>query len=207
MGRELLRRLSLERMGWVGFEITTPHTLALQLARLGLDSASLKTLDAFEQQSILDEALDLCISSGDGELGNLSEGVGLREKVYGAISALRMAGIEVSTLESARLKTLSKRLFLLRMLKRYERLLYERRQADSAVIFQLALEALETEGNQLPSVLGADRLVLTPGLTTRGLIGRLLAGLQTRGASVLETDPVVGIDIPDGILWNRHTEP
>ncbi|GIS81135.1 MAG: hypothetical protein CM1200mP14_27010 [Gammaproteobacteria bacterium] len=66
MGRELLRRLSLERMGWVGFEFTTPHTLALQLARLGLDSASLKTLDAFEQQSILDEALDLCISSGDG---------------------------------------------------------------------------------------------------------------------------------------------
>ena len=119
MGRELLRRLSLERMGWVGFEITTPHTLALQLARLGLDSASLKTLDAFEQQSILDEALDLCISSGDGELGNLSEGVGLGGKVSGAISARRRAGMEVSTLESARLKTLSKRLFVLRMLKRY----------------------------------------------------------------------------------------
>ena len=207
LGRELLRRLSLEGTGWIGFEITTPRTLALQLARPGLEHESLRPLDAFEQQSVLDEALDLSISSGDGELGSLSEGVGFREKVYEAITALRMAGIEPRALESARLTTFSRRLFLVRTLKHYERLLYERRRADSALVVQLALDTLEKEGNQLPSLLGVDLLFLMPGLRTRGLTGRLLAALLTRGGSVLETDPVLGIETPDGILWNRHTHP
>ena len=58
----------------------------------------------------------------------------------------------------------------------------------------------------MPESLGADELLLLPGLSTRGLTGRLLTALQARGAKVLETDPVVGLEVPDAVLWNRHAE-
>jgi hypothetical protein len=58
----------------------------------------------------------------------------------------------------------------------------------------------------MPDTLGADVVVLVPGVSTRGLNGQLLSALQARGAKVLETDPVVGLDVPDSILWNRHSD-
>ena len=47
-GRELLRRLSLEGPGWVGFEVVTQAQLALGLARDGMEQAALRAMDAFD---------------------------------------------------------------------------------------------------------------------------------------------------------------
>ena len=206
-GRELVRRLSLQDGGWVGFDISTIRPLALRLARAGLDSSSLRPIDAFENQALLDDALDRAVAAEGRGLGELSEGVGFRERVHGAITALRMAEVGPERLDSVRLADWSKRLFLLRMLQQYERLLDKQHLADTALVLKLALAALEEEGNQFPPALGADVVLLVPGMTTRGLKGRMLAALQARGAVVLETDPVIGLETPDALLWNRHGEP
>ncbi len=205
-GRELLRRLALEGKGWLGLEVTTPRPLASRLARDELARLNLRILDPFDQQALLDEALDAAMVAEDGGLGELSEGVGFRERVHEGITALRLAGIGPKQLDATRLADWSKKLFLLRILQRYERLLVERRRADTATVFEHALAALEAEGNRMPSTLGVEEVWLVPGLTTRGLGGRLLSALQARGAKVLETDPVVGLEVPDSILWNRRVE-
>lgn len=203
VGRELLRRLSLGGHGWIGFEVTTVGKVAHLLAERGLQRDGIGVVDAFEHQALLDTALDSALAVEDGRLAELSEGVGFREKVHGAVNAMRLAGIEARTLDGARFSQWEKKLFLLRVLQRYERLLSERRRADVAAVLDLALEALDGAGGTLPTHLGADAVCLVPGLSTRGLIGRMVAALAGRGAVLLETDPVEGLDPPKGVLWGR----
>lgn len=204
MARELLRRLSLHGGGWIGFEVTTPARLAQHLARANLAKSGLALIDAFERQALLDQALDSALAAEGGALGDLGEGVGFREKVHGAITELRMAGIGLQELDAARFRQWEKKLFLLRVLQRYERLLAVRHKADPASVVRLALSALEDEGGHLPDSIGADVVLLLPGLATRGLTGQLVSALAARGAKVLETDAVMGLDAPDSVLWNRR---
>lgn len=203
VGRELLRRLALEGTGWIGFEVTTPHRLAQRLAVAGLERGGLTVLDRFDHQALLDRALDGALAAERGSLGDLSEGVGFREKVHGAVNALRLAGIGPKELDAARFSQWEKKLFLLRVLQRYERLLTERRRADPATVLRLALAALEDAGGKLPETLEAEVVLLLPGLGMRGLDGRLVGALTARGAKVLETDPVLGLDPPEAVLWGR----
>jgi len=72
---------------------------------------------------------------------------------------------------------------------------------------RLALAALEAAGRQLPESLDTDVVVLLPGIGTRGLQGRLLSELGARGAKLLETDPVIGPEVPGKILWGRTAAP
>jgi CRISPR/Cas system-associated exonuclease Cas4 (RecB family) len=200
-GRELLRRLSLVGDGWIGFEVTTPSPLALRLARPEMERAGLGVLDAFERQALLDEAMDAAMPRQGGDLAALVDGVGFRERVHGAIEALRLAGIGSVSVERARLSDWEKRRFLARTLQRYEELLRERRKLDEADLLRFGLDALEREGAMVPDALEADVVLLLPGLGTRGLAGKLVSALGARGAKVLETDGVVGLETPEPVLW------
>lgn len=206
-GRELLRRLAIVGEGWVGFEVVTPQRLAQKLAQRGLDEAGLDVLDKFEQQALLDRALDSALAAEEGVFGELSEGVGFRERVHQAILALRLAEICPRKLDDARFAQWEKKLFLVRVLQRYERLLNERRRADTATLLRLAMTELETEGGRMPAGLEADQLLLLPGLSMRGLHGDLISALSACGGRVLETDPVFGLDVPGSLLWGRCGEP
>ncbi|HUF75083.1 MAG TPA: PD-(D/E)XK nuclease family protein [Longimicrobiales bacterium] len=201
VGRELLRRLSLSGEGWIGFEVTTPRPLALRLARPAMEPEHLVVLDAFEARALLDDAMDVALRSEGPELGALADGVGFREAVHGSIEALRLAGIGVQALDRARLSGAHRKRFLRRVLQRYEQLLSERRRVDTAEVFRLGLAGLEAHGARLPPELDAEVLLLLPGLGTRGLTGKLIAALSARGARVMETDPVHGLDTPPKMLW------
>lgn len=89
-GRELLRRLSLSHGGWIGFEVTTPRPLALRLARPAMERSGLSLTDAFEEQALLDRALDSALAPDDGVLGALCDGVGFRQRVHEAVAAMRL---------------------------------------------------------------------------------------------------------------------
>jgi len=206
-GRELLRRLALAGEGWIGFEVTTPHRIAQRLALSVLDEEGIRLVDPFEQQALLDEALDSVLVTESGTLAELAEGVGFRERVCGAILELRLGGIGPRELDASHFVQWEKKLFLLRVLQRYERILSERRRADKATMVRLALQALESEGARAPEALDADTVLLVPGLGTRGLQGRLVSGLAARGAKVLETDPVLGMDVPSTLLQGRRGPP
>lgn len=200
-GRELLRRLSLLGDGWVGFEVITPRPLALRLARSAMEQGGLAALDAFGRQALLDEAMDAAMPDPGSDVGALVDGVGFRERVHGAIEAMRLAGVSPDELATARLADWEKRTFLHRAFSSYEALLRERRRVDAAAVFAMGCDALDRAGSRLPDVLDADVLLLVPGLGTRGLAGRLISELSRRGAKVLETDAVVGLETPEPLLW------
>ena len=204
--RELLRRLSLVGEGWIGFEATTPRPLALRLAARSLEAERLTLLDAFDEQARLDAALDSALATARGGMGALSEGVGFRERVHEAVRAMRLAGVGQAELEAARLPDWRKRRFLQGVLRAYERLLDEERRADTATVLRLAVRVLDEGPAHAAVVLGADMVLMLPGLSRRGLTGRLVEALIDRGATVLETDPALGVEVPPSILW-RSGEP
>lgn len=206
-GRELLRRMALDGTGWIGFEVITPRPLALRLARPAMEADDLTLMDVFDARALLDETMDHALSREGSRFAVLADGVGFRERVHGAIDALRLAGIGVRELERARSMDAGKRRFLAHMLHRYEEALSARRRVDTADLMRLALAALEREGARLPPSLGFDVVVLLPGLGMRGLTGRLLSALASRGAKVVETDAVLGLEAPRQLLWRPSKEP
>ncbi len=202
-GRELLRQLARAGRGWVGLEVTTPGPLALRLARPSMAAEGLQPVDAFERQALLDEALDGALAAGGNEgLGELSEGVGFREAVHSSVVALRLAGVPPRDVREARMRDRRKRLFVARVLERYEGLLRDRRRADEASVLAFAIAGLErAAADGRTGALGADVVLLVPGLGRRGLGGHFVDGLLRHGARVLETDPVVGLPAPTAVLW------
>jgi ATP-dependent helicase/nuclease subunit B len=172
-----------------------------------MEASDVAALDAFESRALLDEAMDHALGREGAGLGALADGVGFRERAHGAIEAVRLAGIGAPELERTRAIAPAKRRFLGHMLQRYEESLVARRRVDTADILQLALAALEAEGSRLPQSLEFEVVLLLPGLGTRGLTGRLLAALATRGAKVLETDAVVGLEAPRRLLWRPAKDP
>src|SRR5690606_16078312 len=172
-GRELLRRLARDGRGWIGFEVTTPRPLAARLAAPLLRQMALTPLDAFAQRALLDEALDAALLAAEGPFGDLSEGVGFRDGVHGALLALRLAGVSPPAVERAELRDPAKRAFLATALRRYERLLQERARTDTAGIFALALRALLDGDGAGPALAGEIHLLQT-GISTRWIPGRHL---------------------------------
>lgn len=203
VGRELLRRLARGGEGWVGFEVTTPRALALRIAGPRLAADGLTPIDGFYRQSLLDEALDGALfAAPQAALGELAEGVGFREAVHGAVLALRAADLSPTGLRARRFRSLSRKLFLARVLERYEGVLRERRAADGAAIYRLAAEELG-DGAEAGRLLGAAVLLLVPGIGLRGLAGHFVRALRELGARPLPTDPTVGLQAPGGILWEE----
>ena len=173
------------------------------MAREVIARRHLSPLDSFEQLSFLDEALDAALLGARGIWADLSESVGFRERMHEAVLALRMAGVDATSVRRARLSDEEKRSILASVLQRYERLLVERGRLDDAGVYQLAVSQLEGGAVDPLRQLDAAALLLQPGLGVRGLAGRLIAALTGRGARVLRVDPPVGREVPEARLWSR----
>ncbi|MGE0160404.1 MAG: PD-(D/E)XK nuclease family protein [Gemmatimonadales bacterium] len=206
IGRELLRRTALAGSGWIGCEVVTPRPLALRLARPAMERTDAALIDSFETRALMDEAMDAALGDEASAFARLADGVGFRERAHGAVEALRLAGIGSNELTRAKLADRPKRAFLSRMLLRYEQTLASRRRMDTADLLRLALAAMEDAGATFPPALEADVVVLVPGLGLRGLTGRLVGGLVSRGAKVLESEPVYGLETPPRFLWKPSKE-
>ena len=194
-GSELLRALALHEGGWAGFEVTTPGRLAAQIAGPDLAAVGLTILDEFGQRALVDQAMDGVFATGEWpDLSILEHGVGFREAILGAVLALRLSGVAPESLASGP----ARRAFLGELLTSYQRTLVERHLADPAEVLRRATEVLTQDGSSGPD----DTIfLLLPGLGTRGGGGRFIDALQQRGATVLATDPVVGLPPPTAMIW------
>ncbi len=114
-----------------------------------------------------------------------------------------------------------KRALVTQVLARFETLLRAENRTDTAGMLKTAVQVLSTRGEthrrssaagdflheppkrERQNALPADtRIFLLPGLAGRGLEGRFLAELRRLGAVILKTDPVEGLRVPKGILWD-----
>ncbi len=210
-GRELLRALARAGCPWVGWEVLTPRPLALELAGAALRAEGLSLLDEFDEQALLDRAMDDALEEAgtdaeqEAELGfeALSEAVGFRGALAGAVRALRLGGVSGERLSRARFEDSDKKALLLRALHRYESALASAERVDGAGLLRRATDRVTTDGID---VLGAT-LYLTPGLSLRGYAGAFIRALIQAGAEVLTADPVRGLEAPSGWLWQESQVP
>ena len=207
-GRELLRRLSLTYGGWIGFEVTTPRPMALRLARAAMERAGLSTLDAVRRAVDARPRARFGVGLGGWRPRRALGGCGIPGQGPRSDSSASTRGGPLPSSST--------------------RLVWRTGESgfsccgssnDTSVFspsvgvptrlrcFGSVSAALEDAGGQLPASLDADLVLLLPGLGTRGLTGELIAALGARGARVLETDPVLGLDVPEAVLWNRQADP
>ncbi len=207
-GRELLRQLALRTGSWVGFEATTPRMLAITVAGPALAARGIRLTDAFDEEGLLDEAIDKVLLGGDeDEHARLARGVGMRRALARAVTTLRLAGTSTGKLREAPLPNRAKARVLSGILGAYETRLRGRGLTDSAGVFRAATWALQAKREGDPAdPLAHQRVFLVPGIERRGLAGRLLSALQGRGAQVLEADPVRGLAAPDSLMWRAARE-
>lgn len=222
-GKELLRQVALRGQSWAGFEVTTVRPLAMRYAADRLAGAGTRVVDAFDEQALLEQAIDEVIARGPAggshwRFAGLAEKVGFRDAVRNSVAALRLGGIDARALRRGAVVGAGRQALLTAVVGRFEGLLRSRNLADTAAVLEVATEVLGGAPEPLggdarrwaPSGTGAppripaedSPIFLVPGLSDRGLAGRFLRALEYRGATLLKTDPVVGLTAPRGILWD-----
>ncbi|HUE77412.1 MAG TPA: PD-(D/E)XK nuclease family protein [Longimicrobiales bacterium] len=202
VGRELLRALASRGRSWVGWEITTPRRLALDLAGGSL-SRGAAVADEFDEEAAVDAALDDVVSGEtDPSLRELAEAPGFRRAVANAIGAVRLAGIDAGRLRESRSSNTRVRDLLAAVLDGYDARLADEGLVDTAEMLTRAADAVDSSRDPLDGT----RVFLVPGLTMRGAGGRLVRALLEAGAHPLAADPVAGPE-PVGILWLADGSP
>lgn len=201
-GREVLGQLARRGCSWVGFEATTPLPLASRvLDRAGATGAK-RPVDEFEEQRLLEQALDDVIREAGGRWRELADKVGFRSAARSSVKEVRLAGFLGG--EWAKRPGASGRLRLVAAaLARFEELLEESGGYDEAWAFCRAAAVLEDRAVDV-----GGPAYLLPGHADAGLPGRFLRALTRRGAKVLRTDPVAGLNVPRPRrrLWNAAQE-
>ena len=214
-GRELLRQLALRAGSWVGFEATTTRMLAITVAGPALAARSIRLTDAFDEEGLLDEAIDEVLLGGEEDAhARLARGAGMRRALARAATTLRLAGVRTGRLADAPLADPAKARILSRVLTAYEGRLRERKLTDTAGVYRAATWVLRSgeEADRAgveagrTGALPGQRVYLAPGIEGRGLAGRFLSALRRGGAEVLEADPVRGLAVPGSVVWRAAPE-
>lgn len=196
-GRELLRQVALRGLSWMGFEVNTLRPLASKIVARELSAAGRTVIDSFDEHALVERAIDEALAAGrDFRFPTLREKVGFRDAVRHSVAALRLGGIDSRSIERPARPT-DRQALITAVLRRYEELLEAGNLADTAMVLETATRML---GAAAPPL--SDPTFLLPGLPDRGLAGRFARALQDRGAVLLRTDPVEGMPVPKGILWD-----
>lgn len=207
-GRELLRQLALRAGSWVGFEATTTRMLGIAVAGPALAARGIRLTDAFDEEGLLDEAIDeVLLGGGEDEHARLARGVGMRRALARAVTTLRLAGVRAGRLAGAPLADPAKARILSRVLGAYEGRLRKHDLTDTAGVYRAATWVLRSgEEADRADALAGQRVCLAPGIERRGLAGRFLSALSRQGAEVLAADPVRGLPVPASLAWREARE-
>lgn len=203
-GRELLRALASRGGSWLGWEISTPRRLALDVVGPALGHRGLALADDFHQEAGVDTALDRALEgTPDSPLVQLAETPGFRQAVAGAVRELGLAGIEPDRLRQTPASNPGLRALLAHVLEEYRRWLDEHELVGTGRVLADAAVAIREEG---AAALPAPVVRLVPGLSLGGSTGLLVRALLDAGAETLAHDQT-GVAAPAGMLWAEADEP
>jgi ATP-dependent helicase/nuclease subunit B len=199
-GRELLRALSLSGRAWVGWTPISLRQLAHEVVAVDVARRGLRTADGFDVMAVVDRAIDSVEAAGVASPFPRGVPAAYRDPLRRTVEALRQAGLSGHRAASAAGSDPKLRL-LAAVLSAYEAELGARGLLDGPALMALAADAVRAGARS------DARIFLLPGLGLRGEEGRLVRALMDRGATVLATDPVSGLDAPVGRLWAASPGP
>jgi RecB family exonuclease len=181
-GRELLAALARTEGGWVGWEVTTLRGIAEALSLTALANRKLRHASDIEVAGVADEAFASLLGTEGmhASLIALQDDPGTRAALLDVLQELRMGGVSSSDLR-ATASAFSASLSLL--LERYVEALGARALADSAEMFELALQHFDDE---FRFTYDKSRLYLIPTWPSIGLAARLRDRLIAMGAESLD---------------------
>lgn len=197
-GRELLRALALSGRAWIGWEPWSLRQLAHAVIALDVAREGLRTADPFDVMALVDRAIDQVESTGGGGLFNGTVPGVYRDPIRRTVETLREAGVRGPALRAMAGPDPKLRL-IGDVLAAYESALAAEKLLDGAALLGRAADNLT--GGAGRAALPTEHVYLLPGLSLRGLEGRLVRALLDLGATVLSTDPAGGLDAPAGRLW------
>ncbi len=182
-GRELLAALAQARGSWVGWEVATLATIAQKLALVELAEREMRRASDVAVTDLISTAFDSAASvpGFSPELAALTWSAGTRGAIADAILELRTGNISAAQL--AAIGNVGVASSLAAILRGYELLLKQRRLADSAEVFRVAVDAFEREKG---FVLDHALMVATPGWTVQGTTRALFARMVGHGLRVLQ---------------------
>jgi ATP-dependent helicase/nuclease subunit B len=193
-GRELLRALSLSGRAWVGWSPWSLRQLAHEVVAVEVARRGLGTADGFDVMADVDRAIDSVEAAGVASPFPGGVPAAYRDPLRRTVEALRLAGLSGPNVAAAAGSDPKLRL-LAAVLSAYEAEVAERGLLDGPALMALATEAVRSNHRF------DGRVFLLPGLSLRGVEGRLVRALMDRGAKVLAADPVAGLEAPAGRLW------
>ncbi len=199
LGRELLRALTVSGQAWIGWEVTTPWLLALELVQDEIAARAETVADEFRIMRVLDDAIDAVIASGRIELRAAVASASFRNALHRAVGLLRSAGRTFDpTQADSRILAAT-----LAVQAQYEDKLAREKLLDRADVLRRAVASLQAGAPAFTDV----RIFLAP--TARfGLRGELLDALLRAGAAeLLQTEHVFGLEVPDALLRLREPAP
>jgi ATP-dependent helicase/nuclease subunit B len=199
-GRELLRALSLSGRAWVGWSPMSLRQLAHEVVAVDVARRGLRTADGFDVMAVVDRAIDAVEEAGVASPFPRGVPAAYRDPLRRTVEALRQAGLSGPRVATAAGSDPKLRL-LAAVLSAYEAELGERGLLDGPALMALAADAIRSGARW------DARVFLLPGLGLRGEQGRLVRALMDRGATVLATDPVSGLEAPPGRLWAASPGP
>ncbi len=216
-GHELLRALTLSGTHWLGWEVSTPWLLALELVHDDVTARRQTVADEFRIMRLVDEAIEAVVTAGHDDLRAALYGVSFRTAVHRAVALLRNAagarnykgagegdGEESTGAGAARMGAGAGRFLraTLAVLADYERRLAAEQLLDRAAVLRLALQRLHAGARPF-----GDARVWLMATTRFGLRGELLdALLRTGAAELLHSERIHGLDLPDGLLRSTARE-
>ena len=172
---------------WIGWEVATPWRLALELV-----GTTDQLADEFRIMRLVDDAIDAVVASGNTDLTDALSSVSFRDAVHRTISLLRSSGRVVPA--DAKVDRILGATLLVKA--EYERRLHEEALLDHADVLQHAIAALKSGQRRF-----SDAVLFIAPTTNFGLRGELLTTLiETGAATLLETDPVHGLEPPPQLL-------
>ena len=199
IGHQLSESLVLNGINYVNLRIATLFDLALDAVSLQLAAENISLLSEESALSAIEDIFESEIHNKDGlYFGKLEPGVGIVSALHGALSDLRLAGIQSGDLRPAQFISPEKYKGVATIMEKYEARLAKNGQSDESAVYRMAIDAVS-------HISSAESIwIVYPRLSLPFLPHKFLRTLIEDRFVVLDTEPLVGLQPPKQFpLWKN----
>lgn len=199
-GHQLLEQLSQSGTAWLNLRPVTVFELAEEVAAAALKAEGLSLPAGGEELFLIEETLQEMNAAGSLVYFAPLKDAGLARLLYPTLRDVRLAGLLAADLDPATFVDRQKGREIIAVLSGYEQKLTQNKRADQALIYRLALAALDGGHPGLRAV-----LLIPAELDLPKLPFQFLSWLDAVEKIILPHEAVLGLDRPSRFYFTAHS--